>query len=153
MPNIGTALKAEITRLARKELRAETTALKKSAAAHRAELATLKKRCMALEKALKALCRGGGRLAVTSSAGADGDADAEQGRLRFRAQGLASHRKRLGLTVEQAGQLIGVSGQSVYLWESGRARPRAKFLAAIDALRKMGKREAAARLANGSAAE
>lgn len=153
MPNIATALKAEITRLARKELRAETTALKKSAAAHRAELAALKKRCLALEKAVKSLSRAGGRRAVASSAGADADADGEQGRLRFRAQGLASHRKRLDLTVEEAGRLIGVSGQSIYLWESGRARPRPRFLAAIDALRKMGKREAAARLANGSAAE
>jgi len=35
MPNIATALKEEISRLARKELRAEVTDLKKSASAHR----------------------------------------------------------------------------------------------------------------------
>jgi len=38
------------------------------------------------------------------------------------------------------------SGQSVYKWEDGKARPRAKHLLAIAALRTMGKREAAARL-------
>ena len=42
--------------------------------------------------------------------------------------------------------LVGVSGQSIYKWEHGEARPRAKQLEAIAALRGMGKREAAARL-------
>ena len=42
--------------------------------------------------------------------------------------------------------LLGVSGQSVYKWEHGEARPRARQLEAIAALRGIGKREAAARL-------
>jgi hypothetical protein len=42
--------------------------------------------------------------------------------------------------------LLGVSGQSVYKWEHGESRPRAKQLEAIAALRGIGKREAAARL-------
>lgn len=146
MPNIATALKAEITRLARKELRAEVASLKKAAAAHRSDIAALKKQCQVIEKALKAAAKGGrGRLAADPIGSAPEAGDGE-GRLRFRAQGLASHRKRLGLTVEQVAQLIGVSGQSVYLWESGRAKPRAKYMPAIEALRKMGKKEAAARL-------
>ena len=42
--------------------------------------------------------------------------------------------------------LLGVSGQSVYKWEHGEARPRARQLEAIAELRGIGKREAAARL-------
>jgi DNA-binding transcriptional regulator YiaG len=45
------------------------------------------------------------------------------------------------------GVLLGVSGQSVYKWEQGKAKPRASQLKAIAAVRKMGKREVAERLA------
>ena len=43
--------------------------------------------------------------------------------------------------------LVGASGQSVYAWEQGKARPRGKNLAAIAALRGVGKREVVERLA------
>jgi DNA-binding transcriptional regulator YiaG len=66
--------------------------------------------------------------------------------LRFSAKGLASQRRRLGLSAEACGALVGATGQSVYKWESGKIRPRARHLPAIAALRKMGRREAAARL-------
>jgi transcriptional regulator with XRE-family HTH domain len=42
--------------------------------------------------------------------------------------------------------LLGVSGQSIYKWEAGKARPRASQLPAIAKMREMGKREVAARL-------
>jgi transcriptional regulator with XRE-family HTH domain len=45
------------------------------------------------------------------------------------------------------GQLLGVSAQSVYHWESGKARPRASQLQAIAAVRKLGRRAVAAQLA------
>jgi transcriptional regulator with XRE-family HTH domain len=43
-------------------------------------------------------------------------------------------------------KLLGVSTLSVYKWESGKTRPRAKQIEAIATLRRMGKREAAQRL-------
>lgn len=58
-----------------------------------------------------------------------------------------SQRRRLDLSVEQLGQLVGASGQSVYNWESGKARPRAKHLPALAALKTMGKKAAAEQLA------
>jgi DNA-binding transcriptional regulator YiaG len=67
--------------------------------------------------------------------------------LRFSAKGLASQRQRLALSAEDCGLLLGTSGQSVYNWETGKARPRAKYLPAIAALRSMGKKAAAAQLA------
>jgi DNA-binding transcriptional regulator YiaG len=44
------------------------------------------------------------------------------------------------------GALVGVSAQTIYNWEGGTTRPRAEQLAAIAAVRKMGKREVKARL-------
>lgn len=40
------------------------------------------------------------------------------------------------------GKLLGVTGQTVYNWERGQARPRQEQLAKIASLRRMGKREA-----------
>jgi len=45
------------------------------------------------------------------------------------------------------GTLLGVSAQSIYHWETGKTKPRQSQLAAIAAVRKMGKREAMAQLA------
>ena len=45
------------------------------------------------------------------------------------------------------GRLIGCSGQSVYLWESGKKRPPREQLARIAVVRHLGKREARTRLA------
>lgn len=74
-------------------------------------------------------------------------ADASDGpSLRFRPDGLKKHRERLGLSAAQAGQIMGVSALSVYKWESGKTRPRAKQLQAIAHLRTLGKREATHRL-------
>ena len=140
MPNIASILKSEISRIARKELRAETQALKKAVTSHRAEIAALKRRLQELEKSLKQV----GRARTTPPI--DTDAAPEQ-KLRFSAKGLASQRKRLGLSAHDCGLLVGTTGQSVYQWESGTARPRNKYLPAIASLRTMGRREAAARLA------
>jgi hypothetical protein len=39
------------------------------------------------------------------------------------------------------GKLFGASGQSVYKWESGEARPRAANLPGIAAVRKLGRKD------------
>lgn len=151
MPNIATVLKAEIARVARKELRAQTDALKKSLTAYRGEIAALKKRVQDLEKQAAKAARAPRTTAKPMVAEAGGDS-AGTG-LRFRAAGMASNRKRLGLSAADFGRLVGATGQSVYAWESGKTRPGADKLAAIAALRGVGKSEMAQRLAalNGEA--
>jgi DNA-binding XRE family transcriptional regulator len=141
MPNIAEVLKAEISRLTRKEIRGELAALKKSTAQQRVHVAALRRKLDVLEKQLKRSARVGQR-----SADAGVQVDGTTG-LRFRASGLASHRKRLGLSAADLGRLLGVSGQSIYKWETGEVRPRNAQLEAIAAVRKMGRREALARLA------
>jgi transcriptional regulator with XRE-family HTH domain len=55
-------------------------------------------------------------------------------------------RQKLGLSANEMGRLLGVSGQSIYLWEAGKAKPRASQLPAIAKVRKMGKREVRSQL-------
>ena len=140
MANIATALKQEISRIARREVRGETTALKKAATTYRAEIARLKRRAQALEQQVRRLTKANGK------APREGDQEAPSGTSRFSAKGLASQRKRLGLSASDAGLLVGASAQSIYNWEQGKARPLARHRPAIAALSGMGKREAAARL-------
>ena len=141
MPNIATVLKDEIARVARKAVRSEIAGLRKATAAHRAEIAALKRRLQALEQELR-------RVAKAHAKGASvGDARAPPRALRFSPKSLASQRRRLGLSATDCALLLGTSGQSIYNWEGGKARPRAPQLAAIAALRNIGKKETAARLA------
>lgn len=144
MANLASVLKAEIARVARKELRAETESLKKTVATQRSEIAALKRRAAELEKTVKTLVRLANRPVRSAEPAQDED---DAGHFRFRAGGMASNRKRLGLSAEDFGLLVGTSGQSVYLWESGKTKPRPHSLAAIAGLRSIGKREVAARLA------
>lgn len=141
MANIASALKAEISRIARKELRAETEALKKTVSRQRADIAQLKRSVQALEKQLRQAARARPLREVRPQEEA-GDGT----NIRFSAKGLAANRQRLGLSAEDYGLLAGVTGQSIYKYEAGKAAPRAGNLAALVALRKMGKREAITRL-------
>lgn len=145
MTNIAAVLKGEISRVARKEVRAETQALKKAVGVYRTEIAALKRRTQALEQELRRLGKAASKAAV-KAAPATGD-DLAPRALRFSAKGLASQRQRLALSAHECGLLVGASGQSIYNWEAGKARPRAVHLPAIAALRAMGKKEATARLA------
>jgi len=137
MSNIASALKEEIARVARKEIRRETSLLKRSSATHRSEIAALKRRVRELERQLRRAVRGGER-AVPAAANEDAVAPGT----RFSAKSMAAQRKRLGLTAAECGLLIGASAQSVYNWEDGKVRPRAQHLPAIFALRNLGRRQA-----------
>jgi DNA-binding transcriptional regulator YiaG len=144
MTQFAAQLKNEMSRIAKKELRAETVVVKKANAQHRADMAELKRRVASLEAALKRLSKAQSK--VQSKADKAPAAGEDTGALRFRADGFASLRKKLGLSGMQMAQLLGVSNQSVYHWESGKSRPRAAQLATIAAVRKWGKKQVAARL-------
>ena len=140
--NIATALKAEITRVARKEVRVEVQALKKASSSYRTDIAALKRRMVQLERLVAQL---GKRTPKKTSLPAAEDPPARA--VRYSAKTLASQRQRLGLSAAELGAILGVSGQSIYKWEDGKARPRAKVLPGIANLRKLGKKEIAAKLA------
>ena len=148
MPNIATVFKSEITRLARKEVRENNDGLRKTVAAQRTEIVNLKRRLQELEGVVKKLAKGQSAISARPAAsGASDSAESSGSGLRFRAKGMAANRKRLGLSAADFGLLVGTTGQSVYAWESGKSKPRPDALAAIAALRGIGKLEAEARLA------
>ena len=132
-------LKSEIARIAKKEIRAETQQLKKSSAQYRSDIATLKRHIVALEATVKKLSKG--QLKPVLKVDKESSTP-----LRFRASGFATLRKKLDLSAEQMGKLIGVTAQSVYHWEAEKSRPRASQLPAIAAARKLTKKEAWAKL-------
>jgi DNA-binding transcriptional regulator YiaG len=142
MPNIAATLKEEISRIARKEVRSETEDFKKSSAQYRRHIAALRRRIEELERQLKKASKSPRSAAVPELP------ESENGvTRRFSAARLAATRKKLGLSAADFGALVGVTGQSIYKWEAGAARPRATQLEAIAAVRGIGKREAAEKLA------
>lgn len=140
MPNIAVALREEIIRLARKELRTETAGLKKAVGRYRSEIAVLKKRLSAVEQQLSRR-----RKEDAQPIGAT-DVEPNASKIRFTAKGFRSMRERLGLSGSEVAELLKVSVQTIYNWEAGTSRPREPQLSAIGVLRKTGKRELAARL-------
>ena len=141
MSNFAAQLKTEISRLAKKESRTQAAVLKKAQTTHRAEIADLKRRIASLEAVVRRLGKTSDQSATPAK-----EEDEPQG-LRFRADGFASLRKKFGLSAAQMALLLGVSNQSVYHWETGKSKPRAAQLQAIAAVRKLGKKQVAERLA------
>ena len=115
--------------------------MKKATVSYRTEIAALK-RCAAT---LEALVKKQGKAApkVTPEAGTEEEGTS----LRFRVAGFANLRKKLGVSAAEMGKLLGVSAQSVYHWETGKSKPRKSQLQAISAVRKMGNKVVAAKLA------
>lgn len=142
MANFASELKSEISRIARKEIRAETQALKKASAQYRTDIAALKRRIADQDRMIARLRKGKSAIETSKTS--------EEGpQLRFRADGFASLRKKLDLSAADMGKLLGVSLQTVYHWEKGQSKPRASQMQRIAEVRKLGKRGAAERLAKG----
>jgi len=141
--NLATALKNEIARVARKEIKGETQQLKKASAQYRSDIAALKRRLADLERVVSKLTKNAPVKAAPLS-----DVAQRPLRMTFSPSGLAAQRKRLGLSAQELGALICVSGQSIYKWEQGKAKPRAAQLVALRGIRSLGKREATERLAD-----
>jgi len=141
MSNFSAILKNEISRLARKEIKGAVDPLRKANAGYRKDIAALKRQVSELQRQAGRSNRSVVARTVEAT---------ETAAPRITAKGMKSLRVKLGLSGADFGRLVGASVQSVYNWESGKARPRASQRAAIAAVRGMGKREAAARLADGA---
>jgi DNA-binding transcriptional regulator YiaG len=138
--NIATLLKTEISRISRREIRAEVQPLRKASAAYRREIAALKREIHSLRRQTNLFAK---RAAKPAEAVA---AEDSAPRLRFVAKGLRSLRARLGLSAPELARLLGVSDQSVYNWELKKTVPRKEQLANLATIRSSGKREVQARL-------
>jgi DNA-binding transcriptional regulator YiaG len=137
MPNVAAILKSEISRVARKASRGETESLRKAVSQYRTEIFALKKRMSTIESELARRMKSAERTAPAST-----EEETHASGFRFSAKGLASKRKALGLSASDVGFLLNTTGQSIYSWESGVSRPRAKYMPAIAAFRTLGKKHA-----------
>ncbi|MHC4406595.1 MAG: helix-turn-helix domain-containing protein, partial [Planctomycetota bacterium] len=142
MPNLAATLKEEIQRLARKEIKAQTGSTKHAVAKYRSEIAQLKRQLREQEKKIAFLeTQEQKRLEEPQAA-----EEATEG-VRFSARSVKSQRERLGFSAKDYAVLVGVSPLTIYNWEHGKSRPRKEQLAALVAVRGIGKREALAKLA------
>lgn len=138
MPNIAQLLKDEISRLARKEVRAASAPLQQ-------QIRELKKTNRQQREAIDALQRRVGQLQALASSPTDkilkASAIAEDRQIRLSGTSIKKHRKRLGLSQGELGQLLNVSTNTIVRWEQNKSKPREAYRAGIAQLRTMGVRE------------
>jgi DNA-binding transcriptional regulator YiaG len=153
MPNLTNILNEHVRRLARREIRRNIKATRKLTAQYRRDIAALKREIASLTRAVSFLEKQEKRRtgaaahragALATSAAAGGETGGKS--LRFRAEGMKTHRAKLGLSAADYGKLVGVSGLTIYHWESRKAKPRRSQLPKLASIRGLGKREALKRL-------
>lgn len=140
MTTLAIALKDEIRRLARKEIKVQTNRTAKAVAQYRREIARLKRLQREQERKISFL----ESQTRKSTHSAPPTANSE---LRFSSRSVRAQRQRTGLSAADYAKLIGVTPLTVYNWEHGKSRPRQGQFAALVSLRGLGKREAQAKLA------
>ena len=146
MSNVVKILKAEISRISKKEAKSATQVIGKSNTWLRKTVADLKKRLVLLEKENKHLVVAIKKFQVEQSQ----KPDQEEGKkARFTSRGVRALRKKLRLSQADFGKLVGATTHAVYLWEkkTGALNLRDKTKSAILSVRGLGAREAKEKLA------
>ena len=150
MSTVMKELKAEISRLARREIKKALAPVQRVNAARRGLIADLRRQVVALRKELNGLRR------ARSAAEAGPQASEAGARFWITGKGVRSLRKRLGLTQAEFGTLAGVTTQSVVHWEATQgtiAIRRKETVGKLRAIRSMNKRAVAALLPKRSKAK
>ena len=140
MPSIAAVFRQEIIRLARKEVKAQTEAIRKANAQYRRDIARLKRQAAGLSRQVAYLERQERKRVAKGVPKANAEGK------RFSLRGLMAHREKLDLSAADYAGLVGVTGQTIYNWEQGKSKPRDEQLASLVAVRGLGKREAWKRL-------
>ncbi len=141
MARFAVVFREEVTRLAKRVVRAETRKMKEAVVQHRRDLTRLKRQVHLQQRRLTQL-----DIREREHRGYAAAIAEPAERLRFSARSVRAQRRRLKLSAEEYAKLAGVSTLTVYNWEHGKTRPRKAQFAALVALRKMGRREALAKL-------
>ena len=141
MANVMSALKSEISRLARKEARQVVAPVQKASGNYRGLIAGLRKQLDTLQTEVAALRRAAPKVEKVLAT-----AQEPAGRFWITGPGVKALRKRMGLTQAMFGKLAGVSVPTVVKWESSKGKAPIRLKAAIarlQAIRKMGKKQVA----------
>jgi DNA-binding transcriptional regulator YiaG len=140
MANISVVLRNLIRRVARKEIREDTSTTKKAILQYRRDIASLKRQICVQAKELSFLKAQEDKRLKQPAASAVPSAGRSEG-LRFSARSVRAQRKRLGLTRRRFAKLVGVSPLTIFNWEHGQSRPREAQFTALVAVRHQGRRE------------
>ena len=149
--NVMSVLKAEISRLAKKEAKREVAPVKKANAGYRGLIAGLRKRIDSLEKELAGVKRSAPKAEKVLASKTE-----PQGRFWITGKGVRKLRQRLGLTQAVFGKLVSVSVPTVVNWEGveGKVEIRKKAtMARLQDIKGKGKKEVAEMLGAETAAE
>jgi len=138
MPNIATVLKQEIRRLARREARALVRPMKNALLRERRSVAALRARVASQGNEIERLQA---RMRAVGSMRPKVSEDTLK-KTRWRRDTVRAIRMSLGLSQADFAQLVGVSANAVYQWESNRSSPQHKYRTVMLGLRGMGKRDA-----------
>ena len=136
MPNVAQVLREEITRLARKEVRASCDPLRKQVRSLRQTVKNQQEIITRLDKALAKMAN----LSTGTSASLYAPEESET-RARVTPASIKRHRGRLRLSQAELGALLDVSTNTIVRWEAGTSRPRIQHRAALIRLRDLGVRE------------
>jgi DNA-binding transcriptional regulator YiaG len=147
MTNVAQVLKAEITRISRKETRNAVGDVLRTNKGLKKTVADLKKRVAQMEKENKRLVRKQTRELAVPRPVPEGVTQ----KARLTAKGVRSLRSRLRLTRAGFAKLVGTTAHSVYLWETkeGALKLRGNTKSALLSIRGLGAREAKKRLGQG----
>jgi DNA-binding transcriptional regulator YiaG len=138
MPNFNQALKAEVVRIARKEIKSTVNSIRSSTIVLKKTSVNLKKRVAFLEAENKRLLSNQKSIKQEPLASPETKA-----KVRLTSKGIRQLREKLGLSQGDLAALIGISNQAVHAMEhkEGKLKLRPSNLVKVLAIRKLGKRE------------
>ena len=135
MGKIGSIIKSEIQRLAKREVRSTFRPLRKEVWGMKLKLSNLIKNLTVLDRLAKEASKG-------KSTESKLEASPEEVKSsRLTPERIAGLRKKLGISQRELGLLVGASLGAVAMWEKGKFKPKGEKKAALVALRKLRKRE------------
>jgi DNA-binding transcriptional regulator YiaG len=147
MNTFSSAFRAEVVRMARKELKPELQGMRKAITGHRSEIAALKREVKSLTSQLKSVRR---QTKIMSEVGPSEQTKvskrAVSEEFAFAPEMLTQMRETLGATQNEMADLLTVTPLSYSRWEKGLAHPRTKQLAKIEELVNMGPAKAEKRM-------
>ena len=146
MPNVMKELKAEIARLARKEINKELVQVRRLLASHRGRIAELGRQLTSVQKEAANWKKVSATVAPVLVTPIQEGPEA-QGRFWITSKGVKSLRKRLALTQIELGRLAEVTPQTIVNWEGAKGKVeirRKDTVGKMRAIRAMSKKEAKA---------
>jgi DNA-binding transcriptional regulator YiaG len=118
MTTLANQFKAVNACAAKNSSKVETSTLKKTSSNYLYEIVELKLGIFELESSLNRVARQAGK-------SCKGTLTKKNYNLRLRQNGVAIQRNKLGLSANEMSLLLDVSGQSIYKWTQGKAKPHA----------------------------